>query len=101
MMLEDFLDSLGHRVHGVAASLAEARALATQGGFDLGILDCNLGGEPVWPIADMLDDEGVPFLFSSGGSVSDLPPRHAHRTMLEKPYTMATIEVALGRIITA
>ena len=49
MMLEDFLDSLGHRVQGTCDTVKCALEEVEKGGFDLAILDVNLKGESVWP----------------------------------------------------
>ncbi len=55
MMLEDFLDTLGHRVAGTAESVGEALAEVEKGGFDVAIIDIQLkGGENAWPVADRL-----------------------------------------------
>ncbi len=54
MMLEDFLDSLGHTVSGTCDSVECALAEVEKGGFDLAILDVNLKGENVWPVASRL-----------------------------------------------
>lgn len=96
MMLEEFVDTLGHHVCGVAGTLEEARAIIRTGGFDLAILDCHIHGEEVWPIADMLEAEGIPYILSSGGSVSGIPDAYASRPMLPKPYTIATISDMLS-----
>lgn len=91
MMLEDYVEALGHHVWGQAASVDEALEKAGRGGFDLAILDCHLNGEPVWPVAERLERDGVPFILSSGGLATELPAEHAARPMLEKPYTIAMI----------
>ena len=44
-----------------------------KGEFDLAILDVNLKGESVWPVAAALRDKGTPFVLASGGHV-DPPP---------------------------
>jgi len=96
MMLEEFLETLGHRVRGVAATLPEARDKVRDGGFDLAILDCHLGGEEVWPIAEMLDRADIPFILSSGAAMDDVPAPFADRPMLAKPYTIGTISEILA-----
>ena len=50
MMLEDFLDLLGHKVRGTCDTVKCALAAVEKGGFDLAILDVNLKGENVWPV---------------------------------------------------
>ncbi|MEO8722607.1 MAG: response regulator [Sphingobium sp.] len=98
LMLEDMIEALGHRLHGVAASLEEGCAAAQTGDFDFAILDCNLMGEKVWPIAQILADRNVPFVFSSGGDILEIPEPHAQRPMLEKPYTFGAIAEILKQI---
>ena len=91
LMLEDYLDALGYAVHGVASTLEEGCRIACTGGFDLAILDCNLGGEPVWPLADLLAERNIPFLLSTGADAAEIAPHHATRPLLEKPYTMQAV----------
>lgn len=95
MMLEEYLSALGHQVRGVASSLAEAAALIDaldgEGAVDLAILDCHLGGEEVWPVADRLLAADITVILSSGGSISTLPERFSACPMLQKPYTMAAL----------
>lgn len=98
LMLEDFLDSLGYSVAGNADSLITACRQARMGGFDAAILDVNLGGDMVWPAADILMERGVPFLFVSGGSSEDMPDRFADCPRLEKPFTMVNVEQALEHL---
>ncbi|MCB2014031.1 MAG: response regulator [Sphingobium sp.] len=91
MMLEEFVDTLGHHVSGVATTVEDACRMVESGGFDLAILDCHLEGQEVWPVAEMLDRKGIPYILSSGGSITDVPAPFAQRPMLAKPYTIGTI----------
>lgn len=96
MMLEDFLDSLGHKVVGIVDSVASAIGHIDRGGFDLAIVDVQLkGGEKVWPVVDRLADAGVPFVLATGGHVDPPPPEHAEAPVLAKPYTIDAIEPAI------
>jgi len=96
MMLEDFLDSLGHQVVGTCESVAEALQRIDEGGIEVAIVDVHLkGGEPVWPVCDRLADVGVPFLLATGGHIEPPPARHADAPVLSKPYTIDRIEPAL------
>ncbi|WP_367349003.1 response regulator [Sphingobium yanoikuyae] len=99
MMLEDYLDALGYRLHATAASVDEACALAREGGFDAALLDCNLQGEKSWPVADILAQQSIPFLFATGGVADDLPQGHADRPTLAKPFTIGAVERALEKIL--
>jgi CheY-like chemotaxis protein len=88
MMLEDFIQSLGHAVTATCESVAEALAAVDRGGCDLAILDINLKGETVWPVARALKAQGTPFILSSGGFVDAPPAEFANIPMIEKPYTI-------------
>jgi CheY-like chemotaxis protein len=97
MMLEDFLDSLGHKVVGTVETVADALSKIDEGGFDVAIVDVHLkGGEHIWPVADRLTDEGTPFILATGGHIDPPPERHASAPVLSKPYTIDSIEPALA-----
>ena len=95
MMLEDFLDSLGHTVSATCDNVAEAMSEADKGGFDLAILDVNLKGENVWPVASRLREQGIPFVIATGGHVDPPPPEFASVPLIEKPYTVDRVTPAL------
>jgi CheY-like chemotaxis protein len=99
MMLEDFLESLGHRVHASCDNLGDAMAQADQDGFDVAILDVNLKGESVWPVAEKLKARGLPFVLASGGHVEPPPAQFASVPMLEKPYTIERIPPVLEQAV--
>jgi CheY-like chemotaxis protein len=100
MMLEDFLDSLGHAVVATCDSVEDAMQKVDQGGFDVAIIDIQLkDGKHVWPVADRLAEEGKPFILATGGHVDPPPPRHAAAPVLSKPYTIDAIEPALARAL--
>ena len=88
MMLEDFIESLGHEVRGPCESVAQALEAVAIDGFDLAILDVNLKGESVWPVAAALREKGIPFVLASGGHVEPPPMEFAATPMIEKPYTI-------------
>ena len=95
MMLEDFLDSLGHTVRGTCDSVQGALDEVERGGFDLAILDVNLKGENVWPVAERLRSQGVPFVIASGGHVDPPPAEFASVPLIEKPYTVDRVTPAI------
>lgn len=100
MMLEDFLESMGHTISGTCETLDQAMAEAERGGFDLAILDVNLKGESVWPVAAALRKKGTPFVLASGGHVEPPPAEFKNAPMIEKPFTIdrvtPIIEAALA-----
>ena len=101
MMLEDVLDTLGHRIHATADSVGEALARVEEGGFDAAILDVHLRGEACWPIADARAARGVPFLLATGGHLEPPPERHDGVATLAKPFTMDGVEQALDDLTAA
>jgi DNA-binding response OmpR family regulator len=95
MMLEDFLETLGHRVHASCESVDEAVAEAEKGGFDVAILDVNLGGENAWPVARKLREKQIPFVIATGGHVDPPPSEFANVPVIQKPYTVDRVTPAL------
>ncbi len=91
MMLEDFLESLGHSISATCDSLDAAMAEADKGGFDLAILDVNLKGDRVWPVADRLRELGVRLIIATGGHVDAPPEDYAAAPQLSKPYALDAV----------
>lgn len=69
--------------------------------IDGAILDVNLGGEPVYPVADRLLARGVPMVFTTGYSSASIPERFAHVVRCEKPIVMSKVAEAMRRAIEA
>jgi DNA-binding response OmpR family regulator len=101
MMLEDFIDALGHHVRGVCDSVKGALDEIEKGGFDLAILDVNLKGENVWPVATKLREKKVPFVIATGGHVDPPPPEFNDAPVIEKPYTVDRVTPAIEAAIAA
>ena len=98
MMLEDFLETLGHKIVASCDSVEAALGHVEEGGFDVAILDVSLkDGRQVWPVADRLAAAGTPFVLATGGHVEPPPAAHAGAPILAKPYTIDAIEPALDK----
>jgi DNA-binding response OmpR family regulator len=95
MMLEDFLETLGHKVHATCDNVEESLMAADGGGFDVAILDVNINGESVWPVAHKLREKNIPFVIATGGHVEPPPPEFAQVPVIEKPYTMDRVTPAI------
>jgi DNA-binding response OmpR family regulator len=95
MTLEDMLDSLGVEVSGPARTLDEGFAIMGDRTFDLAILDVSLGRQPVFPLAEALQDRGVTLLFTTGYDRLDGGARFEGCHVLSKPYTTVSLAEAM------
>jgi CheY-like chemotaxis protein len=86
ILLEDMLAELGYTVAAEATRIEEALEATKNAEFDLAILDANLNGQPVSPVADALVARGTPFVFATGYG-EPLEP-HRDRPTLKKPFQM-------------
>src|ERR1700757_478560 len=66
MLLVDALGDHGYQVVGPASRVDTAVVLAATESFDAALLDLNIGGKPVYPVAEILAGRGIPFAFVSG-----------------------------------
>ena len=97
MELEAGLLEAGVEVVGTAALVDEAMALVDTP-MDAAVLDCNLNGESVIPVAQALAARGVPFLFATGYGESRGAPEGFDAPIIRKPYDVAQITSALAEI---
>jgi CheY-like chemotaxis protein len=95
MMLEDVLEDLGCPLAASLSSVGEALAWIEAGGeADAALLDVNLGGEQVFPVAEALAARGVPFAFTTGYGESH-DPRFKGAVLLGKPIRLQRLVEAL------
>jgi two-component sensor histidine kinase len=97
MMMVDILAELGYSVIGPVTNVAEATAAAERRDFDNAILDINLRGELVYPVADILISNGVPFLFVTGYSAERIDKRYANIPILQKPLQKKELQSAFAK----
>lgn len=94
------LSNEGAIVLGPVPTVKDALSVIENGDApDGAILDVNLGGEPVFPVADVLISRGVPLVFTTGYDSSALPPRFQHLPRCEKPVSIRRITAALGKAL--
>lgn len=99
LQLEDMLAELGHEVAASCARLDEAVATARTVACDVAVLDINLSGQKSFPVAETLQNRGVPFLFATGYGASILPPTLASAQVLHKPYSLDDLKSALSHAL--
>ena len=66
MRLEDILDDLGCQMAGSALTLRQAMDLVDTVQAQVAILDINLGGDPIFPVATRLVARNIPIIFARG-----------------------------------
>jgi CheY-like chemotaxis protein len=98
LMVEDMLAELGCIVVASAGTLSEARRYAAEGDFDLALLDVNLKGEKVFPVADDLRRRGIPVVFATGYGAHGVGD-YQHAPTVAKPYRLTDLEQALHAAI--
>jgi CheY-like chemotaxis protein len=96
MNIEDMLLAMGHEVAGLASRLAPALQLAREGEFDLAMLDVNLAGETSFPVADILRQRGIPYLFATGYGVDGIEQGYRGAPVLQKPFRSRDLAGALA-----
>ena len=96
MMIEDLLRGLGCDVVGPVASVADALTLAAKARLDGAVLDVNLGREQVFPVADTLRRQAVPFVFVTGYGPTALTEPYGGHPMIQKPFEPTTFGVDLA-----
>ena len=101
MLLEDMLGDLGYAVAAAVGTIAEASALAATGDFSAAVLDVNLGGQEIYPVADILAARGLPFVFVTGYGEGSLPERYRDRPALQKPFQTEQLDAALTGLLAA
>lgn len=101
MLIEDVLEALGCHIAASVASLATARDMAIRGEFDVAMLDVNVAGEPVFPVAHTLRERGIPFLFSTGYGATGLPEEFHGCPVLAKPFSQAELKEKLALAVAA
>ena len=86
LMLEDFLCDFGCDVVGPCGTVENALHAVRTEELDLAVLDVNLAGERVYPVAEALAERHIPFLFLSGYGEDAIPPGHPGWKVFAKPF---------------
>lgn len=96
MLIETILEDLGCIPVGPAANVDEGLTLASgDEAIDAALLDVNVSGQQVFPVAEALEARGVPFVFSTGYGEAGLPDAWRGRPTLQKPFTEEAVQAAI------
>ena len=99
ILIEEILQSAGCVVMGPVPRLPEALDAIDHEDYDVAVLDVNLAGERINPVADALSERNVPFLFVTGYGTNALPSEYAERPHICKPFRMAELLGALSSVV--
>ena len=97
MFLEDVLEDLGHQMVGPYSRVDAALAAAQAEDFDVAILDVNVNGQAIFPVAEAIAARGIPFIFSTGYGQKSLPEEYRSRPTLDKPFLPGDVEAVLAK----
>jgi DNA-binding response OmpR family regulator len=100
MELAWLVQEAGYAVLGPERSVAEAQKALGRAKIDLALLDIRLGSETVFPITEMLEAMGIPFIFITGNPDS-LPAEYSGRPWLAKPWTASTLLSLIPQVLDA
>ncbi len=92
MMMKDILTELGFSVVGPFSRLGEAMVAAVHEEINAGIIDVNLGGEFVYPVADVLAARNIPFVFITGYGVESIDSRFGYVPIVKKPVQRQVLQ---------
>ena len=95
LLLEDMLLDFGCEVIGPAARLTAALEAVEREKLDLAILDVNVAGEPIYPVAEALTRRQVPFVFSTGYGSAGIKDTYRDRPVLQKTFAQHDLKQKL------
>ncbi|WP_375408108.1 response regulator [uncultured Methylobacterium sp.] len=95
MLLEDMLLDFGCIVVGPAARLATALEMAEAEAFDVAILDVNVAGEPIYPVAEAIVRRAMPLVFSTGYGGAGIREPFRECPVVQKPFSQADLKRTL------
>ncbi|PZA12012.1 response regulator [Rhodopseudomonas palustris] len=95
MMVVDMLEELGFSVAAETGEINEALQLAEATDFDIAILDVNVNGKVISPVADLLKARNRPFIFATGYGTQGVPEDYRDRPALQKPFQIESLKQLL------
>lgn len=101
MMVTDMLEELGYRVAAEAGEIGEAIRLAKSAEFEIAILDVNVNGKVISPVAEVIQGRNRPFVFATGYGAQGLPEEFRDRPTLQKPFQMDMLAQVLADTLRA
>lgn len=91
MMVADMLEELGYAIAAEAGDIDEGVRLVQATDFDIAILDVNVNGKVISPVAEAIQMRDIPFVFATGYGAQGVPEKFRDRPTLQKPFQIETL----------
>lgn len=95
--VEEALKSFGCETVGPFLSLEKALIAVKNEAFDFAVLDINLNSIMVFPLADQLIEQNIPFVFVTGYADNDLPETYRTQLRVQKPFAFFELRNAIEK----
>ncbi len=95
MLLEDMLFDFGCEIVGPAARLSTALEMAQSESYTVAILDVNVAGEPIYPVAEAIVQRNLPLVFSTGYGGAGIREPFRDRPVVQKPFSQGDLKRTL------
>jgi CheY-like chemotaxis protein len=99
MLIQEILEGAGCAVAGPIPRVAEALEAAGRDAYDAAVLDVNLAGDRIDPVAEALSRRNIPFVFVTGYATGALPGEYTQRPRLCKPFKVADLLGTLSNLV--
>ena len=99
MLVEGMLMDLGYEPVAIVGDLDKAMSIAASADFDLAVIDVNLNGRSSYPVAEILVERNIPFVFATGYGKQGLPPEWREVPVLQKPFPARELEDVIDRAL--
>ncbi|HWW46747.1 MAG TPA: response regulator [Xanthobacteraceae bacterium] len=99
MMVADMLVELGYTIAAEAGDIDQAIKHAQSADFDVAILDVNVNGKIISPVANIVAQRDKPFVFVTGYGSQSLPEKFRDRPTLQKPFQMESLKNMVETIL--
>ncbi len=99
MMVADMLEEIGYTIAAEAGDIDEAVRLVQITDFDIAILDVNVNGKVITPVAEAVQLRGLPFVFATGYGAQGLPEKFRDRPTIQKPFQIETLARTIESVL--
>jgi len=98
MTIAGMAEELGHRVVAEAGNINDALTLARTANFEIAVLEVNVGGERIEPVAEIVADRRLPLIFATGYGAAGVPQEFRDRPILQKPFSIERLQKAIEEV---